>query len=697
MFGTPTTSSRSDASHAYRIPAKGFRVFVVFLLVIATSCFGAWTMFDILRANGTTALEGAVLVLFTITFAWVTISFWSAIIGFILQLFHLDPLTLKRYKSPRLLSASQSKNLSRRQRRGNASRNEYRPPFRVAVIMPVYNEDANRVCAGFEANLRSLAKTGALSQFDFYLLSDTQDKEKAEVELAAWHGLKARLGDLGAQAFYRRREKNTHRKVGNVADFCTRWGSRYEAMIVLDADSIMTGDCMLSLSQALHANPDAGLIQTVPVPVRQKTFFGRFLQFSAALCSPMLANGLAFWQTDCANYWGHNAIIRIQAFQQQCGLPTLPGSAPFGGEILSHDFVEAALLRRAGWSVFLLPNLKGSYEEVPSNILDYVTRDRRWVQGNVQHLGLLRSAGFRGISRMHLFLGAIAYISSLFWLLMLALSTADALIRAQSDIVFFSNQYQLFPDWPIAKTSLIFSLLFLTACMLLVPKLLSVVEAAINRRAEFGGVIRLFFGATLETVFAILIAPVMMVFHAYFVVSVLIGHQVNWNAQSRGGRMTPWSEAFKRTGFAAVIAIAWGVVTYFYSELFFWWLSPVLVGLISAPMIIRFSSSIKLGEVMGAIGIFAVPSEVERNPLLRDVRRFERVDYPAIKTAPLQSNLVMPRELPTLMPVQSFRDFRPTLTLDMNVDLRAELNSDFSLAQRRRGRPMPAMTNRKVV
>jgi membrane glycosyltransferase len=206
----------------------------------------------------------------------------------------------------------------------------------------------------------------------------------------------------------------------------------------------------------------------------------------------------------------------------------------------------------------------------------------------------------------------------------------------------------------------------------------------------------LFFGAILETIFAILIAPVMMVFHAYFVVSVLIGRQVNWNAQSRGGRMTPWGEAFKRTAFAAVVANIWGVVTFFYSELFFWWLSPVLVGLILAPMIIRFSSSIQLGETLGAIGLFAVPSEVERNPLLRDVRRFDRVDYAAIDTSPLQSNLAMPRELPTLMPVQSFREFRPTLTLDMNVDLSAELGSEFGLAQQHR-RHIPAMANRKVV
>ena len=139
--------------------------------------------------------------------------------------------------------------------------------------------------------------------------------------------------------------------------------------------------------RAMQANPRTGLIQTIPIPVRQTTFFGRFVQFAAVLYSPMLATGLAFWQTDAANYWGHNAIIRMRAFIDHCGLPTLPGKAPFGGDILSHDFVEAALLRRAGWDVFLLADLEGSYEEVPCNIIDYAKGDRRWVQGNIQHLG----------------------------------------------------------------------------------------------------------------------------------------------------------------------------------------------------------------------------------------------------------------------------------------------------------------------
>src|SRR5690606_7680262 len=189
--------------------------------------------------------------------------------GFILQMLCIDPLTLR---STRKLIADTSPVRTR-----------------TAVVMPVYNEDTHRVIAGFEATLRSLEQTGEIAHFDFFLLSDTTNLTIAQAERDAWQAFQVRLGDLGKQAFYRRREKNTGRKVGNISDFCQRWGANYEHMIVLDADSIMTGDCMLKMVRAMQANPRTGLIQTIPIPVRQTTFFGRFVQFAAVLYSPMLA------------------------------------------------------------------------------------------------------------------------------------------------------------------------------------------------------------------------------------------------------------------------------------------------------------------------------------------------------------------------------------------------------------------------
>lgn len=609
--------ARLQPENSIRLPGEALRRPVFFMLVLGTTVAGVAIMFNILAANNLMPLEAVLLCLFSITFGWITISFWSAVCGFVLQMMQRDPLSLKKM------------DLDRYRRQPITTR--------TAVVMPVYNEDTRRVIAGFEASFRSLAATGELAHFDFYLLSDTTDPQVAQAELDAWQQLRERLGDLSAQIFYRRREKNIARKVGNLADFCQRWGSNYEHMIVLDADSIMTGDCLLQMTRAMQANPRAGLIQTIPIPVRQTTFFGRFVQFAAVLYSPMLATGLAFWQTNAANYWGHNAIIRVRPFIDYCGLPSLPGKAPFGGDILSHDFVEAAMLRRAGWDVFLLADLEGSYEEVPSNIIDYAKRDRRWVQGNIQHLGLLDIAGLHSVSRLHFLLGAIAYISSLIWLAMLALSTADAVIRAINSNVYFTEAYQLFPDWPIAKTGLIVALISLTITLLLLPKIMGIVVAIAHRNAAFGGTWAIIKGAFIETLFAILIAPIMMAFHAYFVISVILGFKVNWDAQAREGRLLPWGEAIARTSRTTFVALTWGAVTFIYAPIFFWWLMPILTGLVLSAPIVRYSSSLYLGELMRRKQVFLCPSETEDDPVLRDMQQLlekKPPPLPAPATAP---------------------------------------------------------------
>ena len=608
----PVADLSTAPADAIRIPAKSLRRYIYVLLSVATAISGVYIMFDILSANELTALETVILVLFGISFTWLSLAFWSGLFGFFLQLLQIDPLTLK---STKRMLADVSPIITR-----------------TAVVMPVYNEDTHRVIAGFEATLRSLEKTGEIANFDFFLLSDTTNPTIAQAERDAWQQLQTRLGPLGKQVFYRRREKNSGRKVGNLSEFCQRWGANYEHMIVLDADSIMTGECLLKMVRAMQANPRTGLIQTIPIPVRQTTFFGRFVQFAAVLYSPMLATGLAFWQTDAANYWGHNAIIRMRAFMDHCGLPTLPGKAPFGGDILSHDFVEAALLRRAGWDVFLLADLEGSYEEVPCNIIDYAKRDRRWVQGNIQHLGLLGTKGLHPISRLHFLLGAVAYITSFIWLLMLVLSTADAVIRSINANVYFTETYQLYPTWPIAKTELIISLIVLTTILLMGPKFLGVLVALVRRRKQFGGGFAIIKGAVVETIFAVLIAPIMMVYHAYFVISVLLGFKVNWDSQDREGRLLPWSECIARTSKMTIAAIAWGVLTYFYAPVFFWWLIPVITGLILASTLVRYSSSLGIGASMRRHKTLLCPSEAIEDPVLVHLDELLAVEHAALES-----------------------------------------------------------------
>ncbi|GFD89321.1 hypothetical protein KUL152_15470 [Tenacibaculum sp. KUL152] len=625
--------SQSDVpSRASQMFIKGetMRLFIMAMLVIPSTALAGWSLYEIFLPNGLTNLEIAQLGLGLTLFAWLCMAFWTGIIGFVLQLFNIDPLSLKKT----LQTPDAQTSLHQRH----------------AIVMPVYNEDTRRIMVGFEACIRELMDSANAKQFDFYMLSDTRDMQKADAELRAFARLQKRLGRFSQQVFYRRREQNLHRKVGNLKDFCERWGGHYESMIVLDADSVMSGERMQDLARRIEQNPDTALVQTIPMPVRQNTFFGRFVQFAAHLYSPMLATGLSFWQTDSANYWGHNAIIRIAPFMQHCGLPTLEGRAPFGGEILSHDFVEAALLRRAGWQAYLLTDTTGSYEEVPSNIVDYAIRDRRWVQGNIQHLGLLKVKGLKTANRLHFLFGAFAYISSLILFCMLALGTADALIRATSVPEFFVSEYQLFPSWQVARQDMMMVTTWGTAALLFLPKVLGIVLALIKRSDEFGGAWSLLKGAAAELLMAVLIAPLMMFYHSYFVISVFVGHSVKWEAQEREGRKVPWKVAIKHTQIMSCLAVAWGVTTFYFTPSLFMWLLPVLVGMVLAAPVIRLSSSDKLGVIMRKWGVFVIDQEIHECKALKRLR--VAMSYfaisqhkPQVPSLPVSLSLTMPEQV----------------------------------------------------
>ncbi|MGC3873819.1 glucans biosynthesis glucosyltransferase MdoH [Halomonas sp. GXIMD04776] len=618
-----------------RIPFLALRRFVFFTLATLTAFQGGYMMLDILRANGLTLLEMTIWILFVIMFIWLSISFWMGIAGFIVVALKRDPVTL----SPaRPLSQTLD------------------PERRIALIMPIYNEDVERVMTGLEATCLSLIETGKASAFDVYLLSDSTNDATAADEARNAALLRRRLAPE-LTLYYRRRENNIGRKVGNLSDFCCRWGHFYESMIVIDADSVMGGRTMVGMAATMQANPRLGLLQTVPLPVRSDTLFSRFLQFASTLHSPMLAAGQSVWQGDSANYWGHNAILRVSAFIESCGLPALPGKAPLGGEILSHDFVEAALLRRAGWEVRLHAGVEESFEELPSNIIDYAKRDRRWCQGNMQHLRLLFARGLHWINRLHFLFGALAFMASLLWIIMLLLSTVDAVLLAVSKVQFFTQNYQLFPQWPESRVAMIASLLVITVVMLVVPKLLGLLVALLQRREEYGGGIKLTISALLEIVYSILLAPLMMAFHAWFVMSILMGRTVSWSSQSRGGRLIPWREAWRRTWSTTLLGVAWGTISYYYSPLFFWWLSPVLLGMVTSVLLVRFTSSIRAGVWLRRHGLMCIPAEVQEPSVLGHLERLEvksREQEAEVDDASLDEAQLLPsQESRQSMPVQS--------------------------------------------
>ena len=347
---------------------------------------------------------------------------------------------------------------------------------RHAVVMPVYNEDSVRVCARIEAIYRSIEATGHLESFDFFILSDTRDLDLWVREETSWTNLCRRLGGFG-RIYYRRRKTNENRKAGNIGDFVRTWGGGYEAMLVLDADSLMDGADIVKMARVMEAYPRLGILQTPPKLIRGASVFTRLQQFAMRLYGPLFIRGLNYWQLGGGSYWGHNALIRLKPFSEYCELPALPGREPFGGRILSHDFVEAALMVAEGWEVWLAWDIEGTYEEAPPTLVDHLIRDRRWCQGNLQHLWLIFARKLPFSVRMHLFMGIMAYLGSPLWFLFLVLGTWIAWDRFSSELSqlpFESHVDRLFGfngiEQSLILTAVIFSLLFL-------PKILAVTGA----------------------------------------------------------------------------------------------------------------------------------------------------------------------------------------------------------------------------
>ena len=526
------------------------------------------------------------VVLFALTFCWISMAFWHAVIGFVLRWRRLDPVTLRPEACP-----DEGARLP--------------DPHRTVIAMPVYNEDPDRVGAGLKAMADSLMNSGQSAGFELFVLSDTRDAEVLRQERAVIASLQQQLGQR-LPLHYRNRADNRGRKAGNLSDFCRRWGRRYEYMLVLDADSLMDASSMLRLVRAMQDDPRTGLIQTVPIPAGQNSLFARLMQFAAAAYSPMLASGQAFWQGDAANYWGHNAVIRVAAFMDCCGLSELPGRPPLGGEIMSHDFVEAALLRRAGWSVRLETARLASHEEVPANLFDYLRRDRRWMQGNLQHLRLLRLPGLHPASRLHFLFGAAAFLSSLAWLGLLLMGAASMLLYPLPDPVLETAGPNPAALWMLA----------ITLALLFGPRVLGLILALIRRAPEFGGRSRLVSSAVLEALAGILLAPVMMLFHARFAVEIFTGRSVGWSSPPRGDRGLSFRHAVNQGGPALLLGLAWLGLAIWLVPQYLWWMSPVWLGLALAPIMFWLSGSRSLGLAARGAGLLLTPAESQPSEVL---------------------------------------------------------------------------------
>jgi membrane glycosyltransferase len=590
---------------------RSWQLFTFYSCALVLTGLVSMIFADLLWRTGWSASRTVLLVLFVILFFLAAIGSMHGIYGFVLRKFGVRQCItqLADYRAQSIAGTS------------------------TAIVFPIYNENVVRVYEGLRATYESLEKTGQLERFDFFILSDSTDPDKWIEEERCWYDLIRELDALG-RIYYRHRLNNEGRKSGNVRDFLNTWGRRYRYFMVCDADSVMRGETLVDLVKLMETHPTVGLIQAVPALVNAESLFGRIQQFANRLYTPLFITGLNYWALNLGNYWGHNAIIRTEPFMQHCDLPQLPGRKPFGGQILSHDFVEAALLLRENWEIWFAYDLEGSYEETPQDIIGNAQRDRRWCQGNLQHGLVLFAKGLRDASRLHLLLGVCGYLAGPLWLAFLATFIWIHWFHKYtglSDITVHS--------WmPLNLSGTAHALLVFVICMivLMLPKLLALIDLAHDgeRRRAFGGLTHATVGVVGETLFSALHAPLQMLWHTRFVITNLFGFSVNWIRQKRAADGTTWLFALRRHWEHTLIGLVSGAFLWQLDRSLFWWFTPVFTGMAFSIPLSVWTSRRSLGTHARKLGLFLTPEETKPPPELVSLRAHLKIHELTSDTAP---------------------------------------------------------------
>tara|TARA_R100000322_G_scaffold19966_3_gene12707 strand:+ start:1707 stop:3821 length:2115 start_codon:yes stop_codon:yes gene_type:complete len=569
------------------------------VFVFGQTAIACYYLLWILPYHGGTVLEQALLALFALLYSWIAVGFWTAVFGLVIRLTGGDRYSLLKRHTPEQLDAT--------------------PLARTAIVMPIYHEPVQKTLRGLRAVYRDLERTGQLEHFEFYILSDSRDPDVWLEEQTAWQYMCDELGAEG-RLFYRRRTVNLNYKSGNVADFLRRWGRRSRYMVVLDADSLLSGKTLVRMVQLMQREPRTGILQTNPTLINGQSLFARLQQFANRVYSPLFATGLAAVQMGDAAFWGHNAIIRNDAFMRHCGLRKLPGFGLFKGPIMSHDFVEAAYMGRAGYEVWLEPGLGQSHEESPPTLGDELTRDERWSKGNLQHLWImLFGRKLRFAHRMAFLNGIMAYVASPLWLLFLILTTVEATQMALTPIDYFPEDHQgLFPLWPEWRPEWAIGLALSTAALLFLPKFFAIFDVLVRRQARrFGGFIRLFFSVMIEILISVLLAPVRMLAHSRYILGAFLNFSLSWAGQNRTEETT-WRDALVSQAPGMVIGFAWSAFAWTLDTVFFLWSLPVAIPLVLAAPTCVLLSRVRAGRLFKKRGLLIIPEERQRSLLMED-------------------------------------------------------------------------------
>ena len=544
-----------------------------------------WWMASILGAQGWTLVDVLIFLCFAVAAPWSVLGVWNALAGLVLLQW-----TGRAMERVAPFSAADA---------GTPV------TVRTAILMTLRNEDPARALARLRTVKASLDATGEGQHFSWFVLSDTNDAEVAVAEERAFEAWKSESADAD-RLFYRRRTDNEGFKAGNLRDFCLRWGEKFEFMIPLDADSIMSGDTILRMVRIGQAHPMLGILQSLVVGAPSNAAFARIFQFGMRHGMRPYTMGSAWWGADCGPFWGHNALVRIAPFLTQCDLPILPGKPPLGGPILSHDQVEAVLMRRAGYEVRVLPEECGSYEDNPPTLLEFTRRDLRWCQGNLQYISLLGMKGLLPMSRFQLVWAIMMFIGVPAW-------TAIILLGALKP--FDGEDPALFPAASAAGLYVTFLLMYLA------PKLAGFLDIALTPggTARYGGALRFTLGCLTELKFSFLLGASTTLRTSLFMIGLLFGRSVIWGGQARDAHALSLRTAFAGLWPQTLFGLVLWTLAYFTAPMLIVWSLPLTLGYVLAIPFAMLTASPTLGRVLSDLRLCALPEEFDTPAVLTEL------------------------------------------------------------------------------
>lgn len=572
ILNSDTSGSLHDKGQIWSV-ARRRRVMLA--LVVLTCAVLMAGMLRIMSYEGFAATEWVMLLPFGLTLPWLAIGFWNAVLGLVLTLRHADPA---KHVTPQLRRVTGDEPIT----------------ARTAIVMPIRNETAEGALARFEAVQRDIATSPWAAKFDFHVLSDSSDPSicvREERLVAEWQSRAP-----GVRLFYRRRTDNAGFKAGNIAEFTRRCRDQYDFFLPLDADSVMGASAVLRLVRVLQASPEIGMLQGLVVGTPSRTFFTRAFQYGMRHGMRSFTLGSAWWQADCGPNWGHNILIRMAPFNDHCLLEQIPGTGPLSGDIMSHDQVEAVLMRRAGFETRVVAEEDESFEDNPPSLPDFIKRELRWCNGNMQYLRLLRMPGLLPLSRVQLALAILMYVSPAAWFAFILMGAALAGTGTQLSGV------------PVAEGLALFAVIMTLS---LAPKIMGLAQVLTSnaQSRRYGGRLRVIIGGGIEFVFSFLLAPAVAFAITLGVIRLLLGSRMAWDAQARDRDRLRWNEAFRSLWPQTLAGICLGTYLAWVAPWTLFFAAPVLAALLFAIPVAVVTTIPALGSFTCRAGVFDLPEE----------------------------------------------------------------------------------------